>query len=698
MSGTDVKPHLDPDEIQVAEVTELLDDGPQECETNAPDPESCPATGCSESSTSVSMLTSLSQRDVITILSEIGQPAVARPQSSSRLYAKKSAMKKLMKIYTMKQLRPLKPTKMCKQFLYFRAPFRSPAISFDKVKVRHMKLTKNHQTRQKDPEEDMSALPICFDDYLAQVNVLYPMLLASESGPENKSDIDLDVTDIRRYKSQLLSGINSQIFAAITSTKMNAEDIPCTISPHENDQFEIQTERETVIRVGYKVCVKISGEDFFGDVVSFLRHERKTFLRVTLALVAKPDQDTDCLIRPVAPVGHLMLQAKAVLSLEKFPLHTEFLEPVMKSLSSGIGIDFSNSFLKFYKKTTDFYTDSVQKVVDTLALNQADVSHICVVDDYDPGNLSEFFFDSVRQVLKNESQILDQLRAITEIQSDEGTTNNDDLKSLKLVIVSKSKKTLNAVMKDLADNKISFYNNEMMSSEIVEFLSKNNDPEVTRIRNLIADTLFPGIERELAKKSGRKLILQSCPIVIGTITDLLNDEFIRNMLANKSRIFDAAIVHEATSFSETELLSLLLFGINKLICFTVPSKERNNGQTIADRMMRKTTETNVVDSKSPVLERSVYKQREEQQEREKWKHAHSFRQADPVRICTDVRTREVHESQTQRVHPHAGGRGFIHTSRGRGFGAGRGRGAMPYPSLHKPDRGGGSQRNNNNRL
>lgn len=564
MDEPDVKPHHQDDEILVTDVTEMLDDGPQECEMDPPDPDPCPGTesaeNASQSSSSSSMLQNLSRNDVISILGQIGQPLVALPQSNSRLYAVRSAMKKMIKMYTVNKLRPQKPTKMCRRFLYYRAPYRNSLISFDKVRAKHMILTKSNQMHRQEAAGDVTALPVCFDDYVTQIETLYHILLVSEGLPEDKSDRDMDVTDIRKYKAHLLSEINALISDAVISTKSHSADIPGTICPSSGrGQFEIQTDDTTDIRVGFKIIVKISDEEFFGDVVSFLRHGERTFIQVTLPSLTEQvsERDTVCHIRPVALVGHLMFQAKAVMSLESFPIHREFLDPVMTSLNSGIGVEFSKSFFSFYTKTTDFYTDSVQKVIDTLALNQADVSHICVVDDYDTKNLSEFLVDSVLLVLKNKTAIIDQLRAITEIQSDD-EANNDDLNSLNLVIISKCKRTLDDVMKELGKNKISFYSDQIFSSEIVDFLSVKSDPEAIRIRNLIADSKFSGIEREHAKKSGRERLLQSCPIIVGNIPDLLNDEFVRNMLMNKSRVFDAAIVHEATSFSESELLSLLL--------------------------------------------------------------------------------------------------------------------------------------------
>ena len=720
---SDVKPsHGDDHDIEVAEVTEILETGSEESDTVAISAEAGAAVLSAESfASSCSSDRITSQRDVIQLLSEFGKTNVVRP-NSNRSYAKRKALKRLMHVYTMNKLRPIRPTKTCKKYLLFRLPYRNAQISFGETKIKYLNKRTKASVRE-EPQPDSSALPISFDDYLKQMDAYYSLFLDAASPPETQSatESDLDVSDVKRYKSHLLSTINSQIIDIILTTKTQAEDIRCNISHAEHgkdDEYLVELDGNTdhTFRVGVKVRVSVAGKEMFGDITSCSRWTKKMQLSVKLrqqGVLNQECNDVVCDVRPIGLVGHLLLQAKALLALEQFPLHADFLDPVMRSLSSGIELDFPERFRSRYPAQRSFFIDSVQKIVDTVALNQDDVSRICVVDDYDITTLTEIFIDSVKYLIREEKKIIDQLRAVTEIPDN---IAEDDMQSLKLVIVSKSK----IVREDVVSlmDKTENYSVQTDTSEIAKVLKiivdkSDATSDHKRIYDLITlssgdPTECQSKEYDAAMRTARDLFLHSCRYVVGTIDELLNDEFICRMLQKKSRTFDVALVHDASSFSDAELISLLLFGVSKLICFTVTAKQQGN--TIADRMVKKASESNEVNSKSPVLDRSVYKLQEENErkanldrQRTSNMHAHSYRNnADAIRFSSsDVRDRESHQNQAERTHPrpqlfqprgrgydnNARSRGYDHNARGRGNDASRGargRGGGAYQSLHYP--------------
>lgn len=217
-------------------------------------------------------------------------------------------------------------------------------------------------------------------------------------------------------------------------------------------------------------------------------------------------------------------------------------------------------------------------------------------------------------------------------------------------------------------------------------------PDDKETLRLIEQAEYMSEEYEKAKKRARAVLLKSSSVITGTIEDLLNDEHIMQLLDKKTRFFDVALVHNASAFTDTELMSLLLFGVRKMICLTMTAQGQSD--CIATRMVRKAESSTDYTSQSCVLDQGTYlnhaerrRKEAEEKRRASYSHSHSFK---PVtRMCTDVRTRDCYQEQAERTQirpnvPQLPGRGSAHSSRGRGQDHRvRGRGDA-YQSLHVP--------------
>ena len=577
---------------------------------------------------------SLSIQEVIALFSkgDGGQAGVSIETSAT--YNKNKFMKKFNSKYLHEdKIKPAKPTMSCKYFMRAIHLTDDPVSSFltfpvesdigkksKKKKKDKMTVFVNGQVIDVDDEdqdddaqeeEKINPLPVIFQAYMDDRDQTCNKILEGQRIDCSQRSLS-SFSSIDDYKRTVLACIDQDLFSEMRTAK---EKIGNTeIQEYEGivtDFNPVEEEKKTHVSVdvthdidnfdlsfGQKIMMSIeSGEGTVKDTLKIfanvygieVKEVDNESAQVThclhvyfLPFHTESLLDKKCSIRGLCHLNHLFLQAKTVLSLEKHRLHQEFLNPILKSVASGIELTFSERFKDRYGRSNFFfYSDCIQKIIDTLATNQEDISSICIIDDPKVSNVEDLVIDAVKYIVMTQEDFLEDKSSKYQII----VTGPDDEVLFKAAdylsqiagnvyyVSAKSgiptqkaiHKKLESLIESLPDN----HEQKTIGKEVLESIAK--------------DANFKSISRFSFEDEARYALMRESHILVGNITDLFNDPLVNRILEDKT--YDAAIVHDSSSLKEHELLSLQLFDIKKLVLLNVMGRTLDDNN-VAQRLIR----------------------------------------------------------------------------------------------------------------
>lgn len=301
-------------------------------------------------------------------------------------------------------------------------------------------------------------------------------------------------------------------------------------------------------------------------------------------------------LRPIGYFNHHYYSASSLINFKEFNLHQEIVNPIIKSFSSTVTASVTSAKVEL----DTFYKDSIQKALDTVVTRAPECSSICVIDGEDKEMLKEVIVPIAKSCLINELVILDPSRSDLQVLDEPGGSapkKKKILDRLRLIITSvdtDSKLKIPQLLKDVLksckrDYKCFYVNSAERSQEwpkldhieekaVLDLRARTNerqeltDEQIDHVQALTSafENRSSGVQsasyaylREKCLKKAKHTFLDDNQILIGTIPDLFNHDFLT--VNFKKAPYYAAIVYNASSICDNEIITLLKAGVEKLV-------------------------------------------------------------------------------------------------------------------------------------
>jgi hypothetical protein len=543
-----------------------------------------------------------------------GASAGVAIETSSR-YSKNKIMKKFDSKYVQEEkIKPSKPTAICKYFLRATQPSQDPVVDFLNFSIdKETKKTKNHRDKvPEEPEEEINHLPCSFQEYMDDRDKMCNMILSGQISYDGKPNLS-SFEGIDKYKRKLIACIDYELYSQIASAKellisdeQKSNEYQGIISEFDSNQKENKSyisidvshpPGNFGISFGQKVLVVIK--------LGRRRDQVKRFCNVNGMDVKEVDNESGeithvlhmyfipftsesllnkkCSIRGLCHVNHLFLEAKTVFSLENHRLHQDFVNPLLKSVASGIDCHFSSNFKDRYDQNSFFfYRDCIQKIMDTVAINQDDISRICVIDDHRISKLKYLVVDAVKYIIQHQKEMSEDTTAKFQILV---TGADEEILSTTARNLCHITTVYHVSPKSCIPSPSTIHKNLVRLTEQLRDDDENKNACKDLLESIAKDKNFMSVARFRFEEEIRYKLLTDAQVLVGNPKHLFNDLLTNRLLEEKT--FDVAVVHDSSRFKEYELVSLQLFDIKKLILLNVMGRECQDDYGVIQKLVRK---------------------------------------------------------------------------------------------------------------
>lgn len=328
-------------------------------------------------------------------------------------------------------------------------------------------------------------------------------------------------------------------------------------------------------------------------------------------------QDYHIKLKTMGFINHYLTSARVLINFKKFHLHEQIVNPKISSFSSGSVASVISPNVQF----ESFHKDAIQKAVDTVSINAPNCSSVCVIDSHDIEILKEIIVPITKSCFLNELTIIDPSKSEIQVMNETNEYNpshKKKLEKLRIIITTKnSDETLQvpSTLRDIVDScrrdyECCYINSDEQTKEwpspdqleqgaVEEMRSKIktecrmvSDGEIEHIQMVTAAYENPdnirsaeiASLREEGLKTTRKTRLKENQILIGTLPDLFNNDCLSAHFQSEG--YYVAIVYNASSITDSEMLSLLHAGVEKLILIGCSARKDLVESNLMNRMVK----------------------------------------------------------------------------------------------------------------